>query len=144
MTTMYQYFHTTQWAIEGADWRPSTRPPTPDIFTLYDSSGVVVGSSVISTLTLTLYDPMSAGFPIINAVDELNIKNDGLRGTISPSGVFALKLTIEDMAISPAYATAIYERRNALVSWTATNNRAGALLFEFCLRNLVRRPAVVL
>lgn len=139
---VYAYLHERQWVMEGSDWQPSTSPPTPDVIVIRDSAGVAVGFSSISTLVLTLYDPTLPTHPIINAIEQANIKNDGVRGVISPLGVLTLKLIPADLVTTAAHASAIYERRDALVEWTATNNRAGALLFQFCIRNLSRRPYV--
>ena len=68
--------------------------------TLVDETGAAVPLAAITTATLTLYARDEASLPIINSVDHLNIKNDGVRGTIhATSGLLTLLLQPNDNAI---------------------------------------------
>ncbi|HMU54856.1 MAG TPA: hypothetical protein PKA61_07610 [Nitrospira sp.] len=67
--------------------------------TLLDETGAPVPLAVISTATLTIYARDEAGQPIINTVDDVDIKNVG-RGSIhSTSGLLTLTLDSADNSI---------------------------------------------
>lgn len=67
--------------------------------TLLDETGAPVPLAVISTATLTIYARDEAGQPIINTVDDVDIKNVG-RGTIhATSGLLTLTLDSADNSI---------------------------------------------
>lgn len=69
--------------------------------TLVDNSNVVIPFSNLDTLTMTLSAPNIPGKPIINKVENVDIKNTG-RGTINSEGVVSIVLTPDDMVcLSP-------------------------------------------
>ena len=125
-----------QWVNEGSVWRPSSRPPAPDVLTLYDgSTGGVLSSSNIATLTLTLYDLTGGDNEIINNLDAENIKNTR-NCTISTQGLLVLIFGITDTVIlDHAHA---YERRRARIdfTWPMTPTKADTLIIDFVIRNI--------
>jgi hypothetical protein len=67
--------------------------------TLLDETGVAVPLAGIDTATLTIYAREEPSQPVINSVDQVNIKNTG-RGTIhATSGLLTLVLDPADNAI---------------------------------------------
>lgn len=134
MGQIFRYTRQSQWAIEGSTWRP------PGTITLRDEAGQAIGSTVINTLTLTLYDKSGSAPDIVNGVEEVNIKNTG-RGQLSSTGVLTLTLTPQDTALIDA--THAYEVRGALVRYTwANETKADAIEITFYIRNLSRHPYV--
>jgi len=100
---------------------------------LVDEAGVALGSSQLSTLTLTLYAIIDT-LPIINANTDKNVLNAN-QGTIDAGGLFALTLAPADNAIQALGAT--NEMHRALLKWTwASGVKAGAFEIDFPVRNL--------
>jgi hypothetical protein len=126
----FVYTHPAQWVTEGAPWQP------PDVITLRDEAGTVISSTAMTTLVLTLYDVKTQA--IVNGVAAVDVKNT--RGcTLSPGGVFLLKLGSTDTAmLNPVHG---YEVRRALVQYQwAAGAKSDAVEITFVVRNLLHRP----
>jgi hypothetical protein len=132
-----KYLHDTQWVTEGSQWRPSTRPPTPDVITLRDEAGAVIGSTTMTTMILTLYDLMDPSHPIVGGIQGVDIKNTR-SCSLSTQGVFVLTLLPVDTII--LHPTRSYERRMAIVEYSwASGAKSDALEVQFVVRNLGHR-----
>ena len=100
---------------------------------LVDETGAALGSSSLTTLTLTLY-ALTDKLPIINAVDGVNILDTG-RGAIDAGGNLTLTLTPADGAIQATGSPS--EIHRALLKWTwLAGAKAGAHEIDFRVRNL--------
>jgi hypothetical protein len=130
-----QRLHQSEWIAEGEDCQ---FPPV----TIRDAAGAVVSSTQMSTMLLTLYQKQPPDYPVIGAVEQVDVKNDGARGVITTTGIFTLKLTKADtVLVSPTHG---YEIRVALVEWTAGASKAGVVEYEHVVENIARRPYVAL
>jgi hypothetical protein len=99
---------------------------------LVDEAGVALGSSQLSTLTLTLYALIDT-LPIINTNTDKNILNAN-QGTIDAGGLFTLTLAPADNVIIATGQTD--ETHRALLKWTwAAGAKAGLLEIDFRVRN---------
>lgn len=130
--TPLSYLHTSQWVTEGSPWRPS------EAITLRDEAGVPIGSTVMTTMLLTLYNVATDA--IVNGLDgTVDVKNT--RGcTLSTQGVFVLNLGSADTELLDP--TKDYEVRRALVQLTwAAGVKSDALEITFVVRNVHRRPS---
>ena len=104
--------------------------------TLLDELGVAVPLSAIDTATLTLYARDEPAQPIINSVDDTNIKNTG-RGTIhATSGLLTLVLDPLDNSILNAANDLEWHRCLIEVGYSST--KALKYEIEFPVRNLHR------
>lgn len=102
--------------------------------TLLDELGAAVPLAAIGTATLTIYARDEPSQPIINSVDDANVKNTG-RGTIhATSGLLTLVLDPADNAINNAANDLEWHRCLIEVGYSATK----ALKYEidFQVRNL--------
>ena len=99
---------------------------------LVDEAGVALGSSQLTTLTLTLYALIDT-LPIINANTDKNVLNAN-QGTIDAGGLFALTLAPADNVIQATGMVA--ETHRALLKWTwAAGAKAGLHEIDFRVRN---------
>ena len=105
--------------------------------TVKDELGVAIPLASIGTLTLTLYAPEVTGQPIINSVNAVDVKNDGVRGVVhATSGAVTLTLLPADGAIQDV--TKEIEIHRALLHWTygAGSSKAGRHEIDLLVRNL--------
>lgn len=104
--------------------------------TLLDELGVAVPLAAISTATLTLYARDEPAQPIVNGVDDANIKNTG-RGTIhATSGLLTLVLDPADNTIMNVANDLEWHR--ALIEVGYSSTKALKYEIEFPVRNLRR------
>ena len=102
--------------------------------TLLDEGGVAVPLAAITTATLTLYARDEPLQPIINTVDDINIKNTG-RGTIhATSGLLTLMLDTADNAINDPTNDLEWHRCLIEVGYSATKTLKYEI--DFPVRNL--------
>ncbi len=104
--------------------------------TLLDELGAAVALTAITTATLTLYARDEQAQPIINSVDDVNIKNTG-RGTIhATSGLLTLVLDPADNAI--INNTNDLEWHRCLIEVGYSSTKALKYEIDFPVRNLYR------
>ena len=107
---------------------------------LVDEAGVALGSTQLSTLTLTLYALIDT-LPIINSNSDKNIKNAN-QGTIDAGGIFTLTLAPADNAVMSGVDSlettgALNEWHRALIEWSwASGSKAGSHEIDFRVRNV--------
>ena len=101
-----------QWMEEGSTWYYTHQ--------LKDELGLPLGSSIIDTLTLTLYDMESSTQPIILDWDAKNVKAAN-GGTVSGTGKFEWRLPASDAIL--LQPTRSYERRGILLTWTTLTGK---------------------
>jgi hypothetical protein len=130
-----QRLHQSEWIAEGEDCQ------FPAV-TIRDAAGAVIPSTAMSTMLLTLYLNQPPNYPIIGAVEQVDVKNDGARGVITTTGIFTLKLTKADNVLVSSLRG--YEIRVALVEWTAGATKAGIVEYEHVVENIPHRPFVAL
>lgn len=103
--------------------------------TLVDETGTVVPLAAITTAQLTIYARDEAALPIINSVDHVNIKNDGVRGTIhATSGLLTLTLQPNDNAIANVASDLEWHRMLIEINYSGTQYLRHEL--EVPVRNL--------
>jgi hypothetical protein len=107
----------------------------PEItMTLLDEKGAAVPLAAINTATLTIYARDEAGEPIINSVNQADIKNVG-RGTIhATSGLLTLTLQSADNSIQNA--TNDLEWHRFLIEITYSGTKQLKYEIEAPVRNL--------
>jgi hypothetical protein len=130
-----QRLHPSDWIAEGEECQ------FPAV-TIRDAAGAVVPSTAMSDMRLTLYLKQPPEYPIVGAVEQVDVKNDGARGVITTTGIFTLKLTKADTVLVSALRG--YEIRVALVEWTAGSAKAGIVEYEHVVENILHRPFVAL
>jgi hypothetical protein len=127
----YTYLAEVEWIREGSPWRP------PETITLRDEAGVVIGSTIMATMTMTLYDVDTGA--IVNGVDgTVDVKNTR-SCSLNTSGVFVLTLLPGDTAmLNTAHD---HELRRALIeyTWPTTPTKSDALEVTVVIRNLQKR-----
>jgi hypothetical protein len=126
----YAYLEAREWVREGTVWRP------PDTITLRDEAGVTIGSTIMATMTMTLYDVDTGA--IVNGVDGTDVKNTR-SCTLSTAGVFVLTLLGGDTVILDADRD--YELRRALVeyTWPQAPTKSDCLEVTVAIRNVQKR-----
>jgi hypothetical protein len=99
---------------------------------IVDEAGAALGSTTLTTLTMTLYS-RTTGLPLIGAAQQ-NILNTG-KGSIDGTGNFVLTLPPSDNAIVSTPAPAV-EPHEILLEWTWPSGKAGKHRIQFSVRNL--------
>jgi hypothetical protein len=134
MGQILHYMHPSEWITERSIWRP------PDTITLRDEAGVAISSATMTTMVMTIYDLSGSDHDIVNAVEQVDVKN--VRScSISSQGIFVPVLLPGDTIIlDDAH---VYEMRAVLIEYTwASGTKADALKLVVIIRNLERRPYI--
>ena len=111
MSLYESFLYIDQYVGEGTHWLYTT--------TLTDKAGIAIGSAQLATLTLTLINVAVTPHTIVNAVNQVNINNEG-RGVISVPGILSLTLSGADTAVIDS--THAMEQRRARLEWTKTGS----------------------
>ncbi len=127
--TLYASDGQTPWEIEEGTTMSITG-------TFYDESDAAIALSAISAFTFTLYDVISR--EIINSRNAVNVLNASI-GVVTSSGVFTLRLTVDDAIIVGCKGDDVVEAHRAQLKWTwndGTADRTDMDEYEFGVRNL--------
>lgn len=101
--------------------------------TLKDHAGDAIAGSVLTTMTLTLYDEATGD--IINSKNGTNVKNaNGV--TISEAGALAWIMESDDNSI--VTSTSVVEHHVALFQWTWSSGKKGKHEVDIFVENLTK------